>query len=688
MNLKKLLVLATMTTIAGGSIVAQEKKHLEIEELLEMQRVGSHELSPNAKDVVYTISFPSIENNKIRSEIFTISANGKDRKKLSDDKSSEYSPKWIAGGSRIAYMSMKDGEMQLFSMAKDGTDIRQLSFVKGGISDYLFSPDESKIIYVKDVPFSNEAKNMYKDLPKTSGLVINDLMYRHWDEFVQSVPHLFLADFGVSGFSEGVDLLEGENFEAPMKPFPDIADVAWSPDGKEIAYVSRKKTGLEYSFSTNSDIYIYDIESKKTRNITEGMMGYDTHPKYSKDGKYIAWVSMERDGFEADLRRLFVMDRKTSKKVYVTEGFEYDINSFDWDEKDKSIYFISCKEAETNIFNIDISKVFAKKTAKATIKQITSGQHDYVAFSLVGKNMIASRQSIEVPKDLYNVDLRKGNATQITFENKELLSRLDPIKVEKRWMKTTDGGNMLVWVVLPPNFDPNKKYPALLYCQGGPQSTVSQFFSYRWNLRLMAEKGYVVVAPNRHGVPGFGKAWNEQISGDYSGQNIKDYLTAIDNVSKEPWVDENKLGAVGASYGGYSVYYLAGNSGDRFKALIAHNGIFDLEMQYLTTEEMWFANWDMGGAPWDKDNKVAQRTFANSPSNSVANWKAPILVIHSGRDYRIDQSQGFAAFNAAKMRNVPSQFLYFPEENHWVLGMQNSVLWHRTFYNWLDKWLK
>lgn len=255
-------------------------------------------------------------------------------------------------------------------------------------------------------------------------------------------------------------------------------------------------------------------------------------------------------------------------------------------------------------------------------------------------------------------------------------------------MKTTDGGNMLVWVVLPPNFDANKKYPALLYCQGGPQSTVSQFFSYRWNIRLMAEKGYVVVAPNRHGVPGFGKAWNEQISGDYSGQNIQDYLTAIDNVSKEPWVDENRLAAVGASYGGYSVYYLAGHSDNRFKALIAHNGIFDLKMQYLTTEEMWFANWDMGGAPWEKDNKIAQRTFANSPSNAVDKWNTPILVIHSGRDYRIDQSQGFAAFNAAQLRHIPSQFLYFPEENHWVLGMQNAVLWHRTFYNWLDKWLK
>lgn len=651
------------------------------EELLTMTRVGAISLSPKKDKIVYNAGFPSIEANKIQTKIFVIDRNGKNKMQLTKNDQSQYSPTWIDGGKRIAFMAVKDDEMQLFSMLPDGTDIKQITNIKGGISGFLFSPQEKKIAIVKDVPFdANKGKNIHKDLPKTSGLVIDDIMYRHWDEFVETIPHIFIAEYNGSLITEAKDILEGEPYEAPMKPFSGVEDISFSPDGRYLAYASRKKTGKEYAVSTNSDIYIYDMQSGTTKNITEGMMGYDTYPKFSPDGKSIAWISMERDGYEADLKRLFIMDIKSGDKKYVTEGFEYDIDAISWKEDNKSIYFASCKEAEKNIFELDVKK--------GKIRQITSGSHDYVEFDYKNGVMVATRQSISLPTDIYDVSLKNGKETQITKENETLLSKLSPITVEKRWIKTTDGGNMLVWVVLPPNFDKTKKYPALLYCQGGPQSTVSQFFSYRWNLRLMAEQGYVVVAPNRHGVPGFGKAWNEQISGDYPGQNMSDYLTAIDEVSKESWVDKDHLGCVGASYGGFSVYYLAGNSGDRFKALIAHNGIFNMEMQYMTTEEMWFANWDMGGAPWDKDNKVAQRTFANSPDKFVNNWKTPILVIHSGKDYRIDQSQGFAAFNTAKLKGVPARFLYFPDENHWVLKMQNAVLWHRTFFDWLDKWLK
>lgn len=651
------------------------------EELLTMTRVGTISLSPKKDKIVYNAGFPSIEANKIHTRIFVIDRSGKNRIQLTKTDQNQYSPTWIDGGKRIAFMAVKDDEMQLFSMLPNGNDIKQMTNIKGGISGFLFSPQEKKIAIVKDVPFdSNKGKNIHKDLPKTSGLVIDDIMYRHWDEFVETIPHIFIAEYNGSLITEAKDILEGEPYEAPMKPFSGVEDISFSPDGRYLAYASRKKTGKEYAVSTNSDIYIYDMQSGTTKNITCGMMGYDTYPKFSPDGKSIAWISMERDGYEADLKRLFIMDIKSGNKKYATEGFEYDIDAISWKEDSKSIYFASCKEAEKNIFELDIKK--------GKIRQITSGSHDYVEFDYKNGVMVATRQSISLPTDIYDVSLKNGKETQITKENETLLSKLSPITVEKRWIKTTDGGNMLVWVVLPPNFDKTKKYPALLYCQGGPQSTVSQFFSYRWNLRLMAEQGYVVVAPNRHGVPGFGKAWNEQISGDYPGQNMSDYLTAIDEVSKETWVDKDHLGCVGASYGGFSVYYLAGNSGDRFKALIAHNGIFNMEMQYMTTEEMWFANWDMGGAPWDKENKVAQRTFANSPDKFVNNWKTPILVIHSGKDYRIDQSQGFAAFNTAKLKGVPARFLYFPDENHWVLKMQNAVLWHRTFFDWLDKWLK
>ena len=389
---------------------------------------------------------------------------------------------------------------------------------------------------------------------------------------------------------------------------------------------------------------------------------------------------MERDGYEADLKRLFTLDLKTGAKSWLTEGFECDVEQTVWAADSKSIYFLSTKEAETQLWQLTLR---GKK-----LRQITSGTHDYTSIALAGGKLLAGRQTMVQPKDLYLVDPKTGAAQQLTQENAATLAQLTTPTVEKRWIQTTDGGRMLVWVLLPPNFDKTKKYPALLYCQGGPQSTVSQFFSYRWNLRLMAEQGYIVIAPNRHGVPSFGKAWNEQISGDYSGQNIQDYLTAVDEVSKEPYVDKARLGCVGASYGGYSTFYLAGVHQKRFSAFVAHAGIFNLEHQYMCTEEMWFANWDMGGAPWDKGNAVAQRTFANSPHRLVGQWDTPILVIHGERDYRILADQGMAAFNAAKLRGIPAELLIYPDETHWVVKPQNALLWQRTFFGWLDKWLK
>lgn len=694
MKFKQVLTTAflLLSLFISGNAVNKEIKHnsMTIEELLNMYRVGSPSLSPNGKSVLFTVGVPNIKENKIHSYIFKIDNDGQNKVRLGDVDQNKYHPTWINQGKRIAYMSSVNGVMQLFSMNSDGSDVKQLSNVDGGISDYIFSPDYKRVAYIHDVLYNNnQGKNMYKDIPKTTGYVFTDLMYRHWDEFVESIPHIFLSEVIDGKLSEGKDILEGEPYEAPMKPFNGIEDVAFSPDGTMIAYASRKKTGKQYALSTNSDIYLYDTKTGKTTNISEGIMGYDTFPKFSPSGDYIAWISMEHDGFESDLKRMCIMDLKTRKRVFVTDDFEYDINALQWTEDSGSIYFTSCVEAKTHIFNISFHKTTTGiDLMKSSIKQITTGQYNYLGFDITNGIMIAARQSMKVPTDLYNINLTTGQATQITFENKELLNKLPSITVQERWVKTTDGGKMLVWVILPPNFDKKKKYPAILYCQGGPQSPVSQFFSFRWNFRLMAENGYVVVAPNRHGLQSFGKAWNEQISGDYPGQNMADYLSAIDDVSKEPWVDKDHLGCVGASYGAFSVYYLAGNSGDRFKALVAHNGIFNMEMQYMTTEEMWFANWDMGGAPWEKDNKVAQRTFANSPDKFINNWKTPILVIHSAYDYRIDPSQGFAAFNAAQLKGIPSEMLYFPDENHWVLKLQNSLLWHRTFYNWLDRWLK
>ncbi len=679
MTTKQFLLSAmAATTLASG--VSSASKPMTPEMLLEMARVGEASLSPDGRMVVYQVSFPSIAANKSQSELFTISLDGKTpRKQITQTAAGEYSPTWIAGGKRIAFLCNESGAMQLWTMAADGSDRRQLTDIEGGIDSYKFSPDESKVLFVKEIKYGKRTVDRYPDLPKASGRVIDSLMYKHWGEWVESIPHIFYASTTDGLIRSAKDILEGEPYEAPMKPFAPIDDVAWSADGKTIAYASRKKEGLAYALSTNSDIYLYNLESGQTRNITEGMMGYDQEPTFSPDGKMIAWTSMERDGYEADIKRLFVMNLQTGEKTFLTEGWEYNVDHPQWSSGSEGLYYIATVEAEANLFYIPLK---GKK-----IRQITRGQHNYVSMQVQNRQILAGRQSTILPTDLYRVDLKTGNAVAITAENAGVLAQLGDTRSEKRWMTTTDGKKMLVWVVFPPNFDPTKKYPSLLYCQGGPQSPVSQYFSYRWNPRLMAEQGYIVIMPNRRGVPGFGKEWNEQISGDYSGQNIKDYLTAVDEMKKEPYIDHKRIGAIGASYGGYSVFYLAGHHEGRFSAFIAHAGIFNLEMQYMETEEMWFANWDMGGAPWDKKNAVAQRTFANSPHHFVDKWDTPILVIHGELDFRILASQGMAAFNAAQLRGIPSQLLIFPDENHWVLRPQNALLWQRTFFGWLDKWL-
>ena len=682
MKIKKQLtaLIAASTLVGTLPASAHEGQHMTPEMMLSLARVGASSLSPDGKTIVYSVGFPNIKENKIRTELFSIASNGTGRRQLTKGIAGLHGARWIQQGRRISYISSESGEPQVWTMAPDGTDRKQVTRIEGGLSVYLFSPDETKLAYIKEITFGKSTKEVYPDLPKATGRIVTDLMYKHWDEWVETIPHIFIASVGNEPITSGKDILEGEPYEAPTKPFGGSEELSWSPDGKTLAYSSRKKTGLEYSLSTNTDIYLYDLASGATRNITEGNGGYDTHPRFSPDGSKISWISMERDGYEADLKRLFIQELKTGKKTFLTDGFEYDVDETVWSPDSKSIFFLATKHAEAQLWEL------ALKGRK--IRQITTGMHDYTSLDLQAGKLLAGRQSYTLPTDLYLVDPKTGRADQLTHENKETLDRLSPISVEKRWVKTTDGGNMLVWVILPPNFDKTKKYPALLFCQGGPQSAVSQFFSYRWNMRLMAEQGYIVIAPNRHGVPSFGKAWNEQISGDYSGQNIQDYLTAVDEVKKEPWVDADRLGCVGASYGGYSVFYLAGVHQKRFKAFIAHAGIFNLEMQYMTTEEMWFANWDMGGAPWEKDNAVAQRTFANSPHKLVGNWDTPILVIHGERDYRILAGQGMAAFNAAKLRGIPAELLIYPDENHWILRPQNALLWQRTYFDWLDKYLK
>ncbi len=643
-------------------------------------RVSGTQVSPDGSKILYSVSYYSIPENKGNSELFVMNADGSDKKQITKTPVREASAKWMNDGEHIAFLSSETGTMQLWIMKADGGKRKQITERDGGVTDFAFSPDEKKLLFVADVKYGESTKDKYPDLDKASGIIVKDLMYKHWDEWVTTIPHPFVADFTGKKIKNEKDILEGELFESPMKPFGGIEQLAWSPDGKTIAYTCRKKTGKEYALSTNSDIYFYNIESGKTDNKTEGMMGYDQNPRFSPDGEWLAWESMERDGYEADKIRLFIMNLKTGVKTDLSANFDQNSEQLTWSKDSKSIYFVSCWQAVTQLYNVSI--------ADNKITQITKGVHDYEAVFLAKDILIGVKHSMSKPNEIFSIDPRTGTETELSFENKEILAQLKMGKVEERRITTTDNKQMLTWVIYPPDFDSTKIYPTLLYCQGGPQSTVSQFWSYRWNLQLMAANGYIIVAPNRRGLPGFGMDWLEQISGDYGGQNMKDYLSAIDAISEEPFVNKNKLGCVGASYGGFSVYWLAGHHEKRFKAFLAHDGMFNLPQQYLETEEMWFVNWDLGGAYWEKNNKIAQNSYANSPHLFVDKWDTPILVIHGEKDYRILASQGMSAFNAAILRGVPAEMLVFPDENHWVLKPQNGILWQRTFFEWLDKWLK
>lgn len=664
-----------------GKVSVESKDGIMTPEILHsFGRLGDVQVSPDQSKILYGVTYVSIEQNRTNRELFTMNTDGSDKKQITQSPKSENNAIWVKNGNKIAFLSSENGSSQIWEMNPDGSGKIQISDVDGGINGFNYSPDGNKILFFKNIKYGERTVDKYKDLPKASGRIIDDLMYKHWSEWVEEIPHSFVADFDGSKLSNIIDILGNEPYECPMLPFGGMEQLAWSPDSKTIAYTCRKKTGLDYALSTNSDIYLYNLETKSTKNLTEGMMGYDTNPIFSPDGKYIAWHSMERDGYEADKNRLFVMDIASGTKTYVTENFDYNSDLSVWNTDNKSLYIVACVEAKTQIFLADVET--------KEVKAITTGVHDYESFGLAGDKLIATRHSLSQPNEIYSVNTSNGEATELSFENKEILDQLTMGKVEERWIKTTDNKQMLTWVVYPPNFDPNKKYPTLLYCQGGPQSTVSQFWSYRWNLQIMAANGYIIVAPNRRGLPGFGQEWLEQISGDYPGQNMKDYLSAIDEVSKEDFVDKDRLGCTGASYGGFSVYWLAGNHNKRFKAFLAHAGIFNLEAQYLETEELWFANWDMGGSYWDRNNSIAQRTYANSPHRFVDKWDTPIMITHGELDFRILASQGMMAFNAAKLRGLPSRMLIYPDENHWIGQPQNGILFQREFFRWFDEHLK
>lgn len=675
--MKKLLIAAAAFFQLS---LAQAQQTLTPEMLWQFGRVGEFDVSPDKKTVIYTVTYYDLKENKGNTDIYAIPVEGGAAKKLTDTKTSEFNITWRPDGKKIAYLSGESGTVQLYEMNPDGTGKKKVSDLKEDIGNFKYAPAMNNVLFTQDVKIGKDVHDLYPDLPKANARIMDDLMYRHWNEWDDfKASHVFVA-----GYKDGAltgtpkDIMAGEPYDAPLMPHGGAEQLTLSPDGNTIAYTCKKQTGKAYAISTNSDIYLYDVKSGATKNISEGMNGYDQEPSYSPDGKQLAWLSMATPGFEADRNRIFVYDIAANKKEEITAGTEQSAGGLRWANDGKKIYFVSDYKGTEQIFSADVK-------AK-TVKQFSTGQFNYNGIEIAGQYFIANKTTMAMPAELVRVSMKDAKETPLTNVNTEMLGKIKMGKVVARTAKTTDNKDLLSWIIYPPDFDPAKKYPTLLYCQGGPQSAVSQSFSYRWNFQLMAANGYIVVAPNRRGLPGFGTEWNASISGDWGGQPMNDYLTAIDDMAKEKYVNKDKLGCVGASYGGYSVYYLAGHHNKRFKTFIAHCGLFDLKSWYGTTEEMFFANHDIGGPYYAKTPASSYSKF--DPSMFVQNWDTPILVIHNEKDFRVPVSQGMEAFSAAQLQNIPSRFLYFPEEGHWVTKPQNSVLWQRVFFDWLGRTLK
>ena len=669
--------------LIGKPIVTVENGRFTPEIMWKLGKMGEFAVSPNGKMLVYANTYYDIEKNKGNAELYLMEVGvGLPPMRITNTPESEFNPVWLNDGTLLFARGNS-----IVSMNIEKKSETVIGTIETGLEGFKVSPGGSQIVYISDLPVQrpDDINRLYAGLDKTTGRINEDLMYRHWDQWVDEYPHIYLASFqkGLVDVENAIDIIGKEPFECPMRPWGGVEQFNFSQDGTRIAYTCRKKAGKDYALSTNSDIYVYTIVSGQTVNISEGIMGYDQNPVFSHDGKKIAWESMEHDVYESDKLRLMVYDFETGEKTDYTADFDYGVSGITWSDDDKQLLAVVMYRGMNEIFSFDV--------ATKAIRQVSKDYHDINGFALHGNDIYANEVSIQHPAEIFhykmNDTVQKGE--QITSINKEVLSKVRMGKTEEHWIKTVDGKEMLVWLIYPYDYDSTKTYPALLFCEGGPQSMVSQFWSTRWNFEVMSGAGYFVIAPNRRGCPGFGTAWCEEISGDYGGLCMKDYMTATDYFAQNmPQIDAERIGACGASFGAYSIYWLAGhNENHRFKAFLAHNGMFNFEQQCLETEEYWFTNWDLGGPYWEKNAKTAH-SYANSPHRFVDKWNTPICVVHSEFDFRIVASQGMAAYNAAKLRGLDARYLYFPDETHWVLHPQNSILWHRNFIDWFDKYLK
>jgi len=635
-----------------------------------LKKVGVQAVSPDQSSLIYKVGQVDLKTEKTKNENYFLNVINNQSSKI--DLGKKALVQWDKNG-----LYAQEGEK--IYLSKDSGKTWTEFYTIGEADNIVISPDGKKIAFSKQVLVEKlMGKDKYADTPKTTAQIYTDLNHRHWDYFNEGkYNHVFVVNTS-SSVDSAKDLLEGKTWDSPQRPFGGAEDFVFSPDSSKLLYVTKPKSGKEYSTSTNTDIFAYDLASATTKNLTEGMMGYDVNPKFSPDGKWLLWQSMEREGYEADKNDIVVMDWKTGAKSNMTGNWDESVTGTTfWSSDSKSIYFNAAFRGTVQLFSVDLKH--------AKVSQITKGNFDVTDIFAEGKkSLLVSKTDINHASELFSVNLKNGELSQVTNVNKDTYAKLAQGKSELKMVKTTDGKEMGVWFHYPPNFDPNKKYPTLVYCQGGPQSGLTQFFSTRWNFALMAANGYVVVAPNRRGMPGWGTKWNEAISKDWGGQPMRDYLAATDYAKNLPYVDGDRVAAVGASYGGYSVFMLAGIHENRFKTFIAHDGLFDMKSWYLTTEELWFANWDLG-SPWEKPLPKAYTEF--NPSNFVEKWNKPIMIFQGGIDYRVPYEQGQEAFQAAKLRGLKSKLVYFPNENHWVLHPQNGLVWQREFFDWLKETL-